>query len=367
MPPKSGHQRAKNIGYDDDGMYSEEEEYYEEAGEGQGDAMTDEDKAQMESATTAVKETLDGSLNITDAQIQEALWHYYYDVGKSVTYLKSTIFTRRARRWPAADSPLDKHTPKAPSQPKQSQKATSRFDQAASAAGEGAPTGKQTLCHVQSTTVCAALGLIPLSSDHLSAKTSDFFWDTPWGGIAQHRLGVIVEPPRPRGGLLGGSKLAALAARRKQKQEEEALKADETDKAVELLDRLSVKSDLPTPSAPSVEPTTQSVRYQRTRSRNRSRSPRASTPEPEEDSAPEPAKPLIEFPNLRAQPSMFATTLCSTSFSAEPAAEPGAVSMFSSFALPHTTVSGARYVDPFVDPSPDDIVREAQKRGARRH
>ena len=36
MPPKSGHQRAKNIDYEDDDGYDEEEEYgEEEAGDGE--------------------------------------------------------------------------------------------------------------------------------------------------------------------------------------------------------------------------------------------------------------------------------------------------------------------------------------------
>jgi elongation factor 1 alpha-like protein len=31
---------------------------------------------------------LQGSSHITDKQIQEALWHYYYDVDKSIAYLR---------------------------------------------------------------------------------------------------------------------------------------------------------------------------------------------------------------------------------------------------------------------------------------
>lgn len=52
--------------------------------------MTDEDREQMRIGTINVREALDPSVKVTDAQIQEALWHYYYDVGKSVSYLKST-------------------------------------------------------------------------------------------------------------------------------------------------------------------------------------------------------------------------------------------------------------------------------------
>jgi elongation factor 1 alpha-like protein len=87
MAPKAGHSRAKNIDYDDDDLYSEEDEYYEE--DAQDDGMTEEDKEQMRIGTAKVKEALGSSLKVTDAQIQEALWHYFYDVGKSVSYLKS--------------------------------------------------------------------------------------------------------------------------------------------------------------------------------------------------------------------------------------------------------------------------------------
>ena len=95
MPPKSGHHRAKNIGYDDDDLYDEEEEYYgdEEVKEG-GDGLTDEDREQMRIGTVKVREALDTSINasVTDEAIRDALWHYYYDVAKSVTYLKSVWF-----------------------------------------------------------------------------------------------------------------------------------------------------------------------------------------------------------------------------------------------------------------------------------
>lgn len=87
MPPKAGHQRAKNIDYDDDDGYSDEDQYEEEGGG--ADGMTDEDREQLRLGTIQVREALGSSVTATDAQIQESLWHYYYDVGKTVTYLKS--------------------------------------------------------------------------------------------------------------------------------------------------------------------------------------------------------------------------------------------------------------------------------------
>ena len=45
----------------------------------------------MRIGTIAVREKLPSNMkHITDTQIQEALWHYYYDVEKSVGYLVST-------------------------------------------------------------------------------------------------------------------------------------------------------------------------------------------------------------------------------------------------------------------------------------
>jgi elongation factor 1 alpha-like protein len=68
----------------------------------------------------------------------------------------------------------------------------------------------------------------------LSAK--GFFDDCPWFGIPPHRhANILIEPLYPRLGLLGGSpsseaggkmsKLAALAAKRRQKENEKALAA----------------------------------------------------------------------------------------------------------------------------------------------
>ncbi|KAF2117077.1 elongation factor 1 alpha [Lophiotrema nucula] len=115
MPPKSGHQRAKNIDYEDNDGYSDEEDYEEE--EGGGDAMTDEDREQMRLGTIQVKEALGSSIPATDAQIQESLWHYYYDVEKTVTYLKNKFSPAQAKA----------STPQKP-------KIVSKFDQAANAA-----------------------------------------------------------------------------------------------------------------------------------------------------------------------------------------------------------------------------------------
>ncbi|KAF2679732.1 hypothetical protein K458DRAFT_393577 [Lentithecium fluviatile CBS 122367] len=345
MPPKSGHQRAKNIDYDDGNFYSGDE-YSEEESGAATDEMTDEDREQMKIGTAKVREALDTSLNITDAQIQEALWHYYYDVGKSVTYLKN------------------KFAPKPQAQPKA--KATSRFDQAAGTGNP--PTGKQ--IPDESIRLAPCLGqnfgfevlYTEAPPDELCTQemptTSGFFWDTPWGMVPPHRLGNLtpVHPIGYKGGLLGGSKLQALAAKRKQKEAMDTrITSPDADKAVSLLDKLSFKD-----SKPATRNHEQSA-HAKYPSRKRSTPSEDAPPNPTSDPAPEPetepAKPVVEFPDLRAQPSMFGATLCGLT------EEHREAEVLTSFPLPYTTLEAFRKANPFDGPSPDDIVRQAQARG----
>jgi elongation factor 1 alpha-like protein len=89
MPPKSGFSRTRNIDYDDDDVYDDDEYLEEEEG---GGGMSEDDKEQMRLGTISVREALgDFEAGVSDAQIQEALWHYYYDVAKSVSYLKNKL------------------------------------------------------------------------------------------------------------------------------------------------------------------------------------------------------------------------------------------------------------------------------------
>ena len=47
----------------------------------------------MREGTTRVKEVLGFDFPATDKEIQDSLWHYYYDVEKSVSYLLSKTFS----------------------------------------------------------------------------------------------------------------------------------------------------------------------------------------------------------------------------------------------------------------------------------
>ena len=343
MPPKSGFSRAKNVGYEDDEY--DDDDYYEEE-EAASDGMTEDDKEQMRVGTIRVREALgEFEAGVSDAQIQESLWHYYYDVGKVVTYLKN--------RLGGVQTPHEA-TPK-------KEKAVSKFDQAASAATEKAPvpTGKHTRTHTQHSVVTSH-PCLPLPPHSMPTRaTDDFFWDVPWGNVPEHRRGVItVEPPRYRGGLLGGSsKLAALAAKRRREREEAeaASKAGangDADAAVAMLDKLSVKAGNK-PSAPSGQ---SKPRYPM-RKRSPSPQPEATNEEPEhEPDAPQPAV-VVELPAERATASIFASTLCGA------VATPSPPTMLA-FPAPYAGNKDSDSADAFSKPSPDDIVRAAQAKGA---
>ncbi|KAF2728416.1 hypothetical protein EJ04DRAFT_449376 [Polyplosphaeria fusca] len=361
MPPKSGFQRAKTVAYEDDDGYSDDEYYEDEPG---GDALADISAEQMRLGTIKVKEALSSTIQPSDAEIQEALWHYYFDVGKSVTYLKNKLEPTRSE---------------APAQTKKP-KATSRFDQAAKVANttvKNAP-GKQIpslspFARTQRPLHRYPCSYSPIVLDSSFSSAEYFFWDTPWCNVPPSRLGEITIQPRyPRGGLLGGSskpsKLAALAAARKKKQEEAKQKPNtndtksniETDQAVALLDKLNVKGkDDSSPSAQhsdSKDPKMNKISQRKYPNRKNSNIPLSLEPEVEEAAGAEPS-PALDLPDLRSDPSDFASILCATHNTETERHGP------EDFPLTYNSFRGFN-PDPFAKPSPDDIVLRAQGKSA---
>ncbi|KAH7151904.1 hypothetical protein B0J13DRAFT_673022 [Dactylonectria estremocensis] len=170
------------------------EDYAEEE-----DELSPEDRVAMANGTAEIRRALGSeSGKITTEQIQEALWHYYYDLDKSITYLTKTYIAPPPK--PAAK--------KAP---------------------EG--TGADHMRLGYGGRLDDHLGPMPPPSNFRTCPRpkvsySRFFDDMPWLNVPQHRLTTFIEPNRPRGGLLGGgegapklSKLQALAAARKKKNE----------------------------------------------------------------------------------------------------------------------------------------------------
>ena len=77
----------KDIDYDEDDLYSGDEEDYDNAG---GDSLTDKDRENFSTLTPVVRAELDEAcLQVETKEIEDALWYYFWDVGKSVTYLKN--------------------------------------------------------------------------------------------------------------------------------------------------------------------------------------------------------------------------------------------------------------------------------------
>jgi elongation factor 1 alpha-like protein len=208
--------------------YSEEE-----------DELSPEDRAQLTQGTADVQAALGVEASkVTVAQIEEALWHYYYDVDKSVAYLTSKFInprpkaTKPAPRQPNGKSPTCAIDPAEADLPLERDApgywARKHLD--LTDAGVPAP-------HIPPTSYIPmrTIGLSPASGHdtasvvferHVSS-ISHLFRDMPWGNIPKHRETTFVSPPVPRGGLLGGSgappkmsKLQALAAARKKKAEE---------------------------------------------------------------------------------------------------------------------------------------------------
>jgi elongation factor 1 alpha-like protein len=81
--------RVKNVSLDDD-LYDDVDD--DEGEDNETETLTAEDKEQLRLGTLKVREALPG-ISLSVGEIQEALWHYYYDVGKSVAYLKSQSTT----------------------------------------------------------------------------------------------------------------------------------------------------------------------------------------------------------------------------------------------------------------------------------
>lgn len=85
--------RIKNISYGGDDDYVDDDDYGEE------NELSPEDREQMRLRTAEVQELLRSEIPPIQAQEEEiwgSLWHYYYDVDKTVSYLRSKFRYRFA-------------------------------------------------------------------------------------------------------------------------------------------------------------------------------------------------------------------------------------------------------------------------------
>jgi elongation factor 1 alpha-like protein len=84
--------RIKSMAFEDDyeDDYQQDDDEEDQDGDAEQDGLTLEDKEKLQEGTVQVRSALgQGFASITDNEIQDTLWHYYYDIAKSVNYLKS--------------------------------------------------------------------------------------------------------------------------------------------------------------------------------------------------------------------------------------------------------------------------------------
>lgn len=356
-----------SMAYTDDDFVDEHDDFGDEEGD---DDMSPEDKVAMAQGTAQVQQALGADAKVTVAQIQEALWHYYYDVDKSAAYLRRTFI-----------SP----PPKAP--PKKAPEGTlgdfSLFDTPGLfARATGADQEPAT-----SSTRPAAYG--DTQASHLVDPGHDIkrrrisllseFDDMPWLNVPQHRQVILLPPPRPRGGLLGGgeapkmSKLQALAAARKKKTEEKKSQ-ERAAQAESGMKRLSLAEAASKTEEPSPNPAKRQKNFETELPPQPQRTERASQTTQVErpgvgrgydapwrtlgaDLGLPAADQVVIAQSPRSSPSAFAQTLCGSASESFRANRPDV------FALPHAS-SPAFIAEAFSEPSPDDIVLAAQAKGS---
>ncbi|PYH91419.1 translation elongation factor EF-1 subunit [Aspergillus ellipticus CBS 707.79] len=317
------------------------------------DSPDPEEQEFLQQCTTEVLTQLragDPPVTATRDEVQEALWHYYNDVEKSVNYLRGKK-AKEVKKKPSAPAPAKPSAvpvypaPFSPPSP---------------------PTA------------------------HFSA--ADFFRDAPWLNVPAHRKAeMLVEPLYPRLGLLGGapesggkvSKLAALAAARKKKEGDKASSpapaaVPETEKPqASSGDQKATPLSLRERLASSAKPQKSLDSLQSPRSLAKgsclgSPLPPKTPPEPKKQSAPEvadQAKVEKEVPvasqqedepsiTIRASPSTFASTIVGDSTRPKMAES----NHLYANTLDLIRIYGQDLAEPFdfAGPSPDDVVLNAQ-------
>ncbi|KAF7191396.1 Elongation factor 1-alpha, partial [Pseudocercospora fuligena] len=346
--------RVKNVDFDEDDLYSDEEGY-EDGQDAQG--YTAEDKENFANLTPVVRAELEeAGIQVTSTQIEEALWHYYWDVGKSVAYLKNSR-TPRPPQTQQQQQEVKKNKPK------------SKFDEAqqksADIAGEPetipsflsirAPDLDASTHAAQDPYAYSLMEPLDTSASQSPADSkkmlppnsaAEWFKGTPWTNVPEEDLASITAtiPVRPAPHLLGGSsKLAKLAEERRRKAAATQQSPQPTSNdALSSLDRLSRASDAKENAVPV--PKMEPKKYPIRRKKEPSPPPREPTPSPEE--------PKEVLPDLRASPTAFGQTL-----STSPASYSGAQAMTLQDLLGTSSAT-----NPFEGPSPDDVVSRAQER-----
>ncbi|KAL2404080.1 HBS1-like protein [Exophiala dermatitidis] len=328
--------RVKSLAVDEDD-YDDYDDYDDDYEGGGDEGLSAEDKEQMRQGTIKVREAL-GSFPATDEEIQDSLWHYYYDVAKTVSYLKNK------QKTPSGPAKKQKDEPKT----------RGGHDGLQATISPQVADGHQELAR---STTCSS-----------PSSAADFFKDCPWLGVPEHRKAdIIIEPLYPHLGLLGGastggkmSKLAALAAKRKQEKSARSQSAttDSADSQEDYASRLNklrisdtnkakpqahigaeeVVTNDGKPASSDSKDSTSSAQDLHTTSANEAEIAASSDPS------------ISVAPAIRGRPSAFASIMTSHDPSVRLSAPPPDL----------ITVEEVAKSFDFTEPSPDDVVARAQ-------
>ncbi|KAI9718720.1 MAG: hypothetical protein M1812_003894 [Candelaria pacifica] len=362
----SRHQAIRNLDFEDelDDFDGGEDYDYEDAADGNGE-LSAEDRENLREGTDKVRQALGPDVPVTNKEIEDSLWHYYYDVAKVVTWLLN-----QRTETPQKES----KKPKA----------------------EGKGNGSSDRNTIKDPLIWHA-STVPTSCG-VSLSAADFFKDTPWLHVPSDRLGeILIEPLYPRGRLLGGSssasggsgggkvsKLAALAAARKKKEEEK--KTSSTDNSTQqcptsrpstsiaLLDRLGSRRKYQTSTSYGNQPRADDDAVKRASSSTlRSPAHQSSKPLPhaqdrftQDPKAQQRERSTSEHAGLsdkpdvsvKASPSVFARIMLGD--------HPNqyfrniAPMRNHDFQLPYMAGTNLTECFDFTEPSPDDVVMNAQ-------
>lgn len=335
--------------FEDDDYYDPHEDDYEEE-----DDMSPEDKVAMATATEEVTKTLGADASkVTLAQIQEAIWHYYYDVEKSVAYLQKTFIS-------PSPKPTPKKAPEGTFFTNFSSSLAVACDGTTGADLRGSEHGGYRAG--QGSILRSAFPFVETPSMPIEAH----FADMPWLRTPTNRHATFIAPYAPPGGLLGGgegapkmSKLQALAAARKKKTEQKKEQEKELQTEQGLQD-LSISSQKPAESSQTPPTSTSSVPIPMRKGKPTESEPLATPEATLSDIQDEPMLDMEAQVNVAGQrptPSAFAQTLIGSA--------PGAGQKQQQDVFAMTYASSPSYLaSAFSEPSPDDIVFAAQAKGS---
>ncbi|MDA4133294.1 MAG: hypothetical protein OK454_09260, partial [Thaumarchaeota archaeon] len=369
----------------------------DELQEGQ-EELSPEDRRSLMEGTAEIQSMLgDEASKVTVRQIQDALWHYYYDIDKSIAYLMGKYIAPPA---PNATKAAAKRNSKggetglsfgAPlSAPAQAcRRRCIRSCQCPGSSHRRIRASEGSLCTARQPSLTPCQGQSTCRPESVSRPSfADFFLDMPWLDIPKHRETTFIPPAMPRGGLLGGSgvdpkmsKLQALAAARKKKGVEKKPSDDAAKPTEERLRDLSLAEKQPLRE--NVRPALTGLSKRRKLGEDSSasgpllrsggsgqaptgsiRSKAAAPPMGLDEPAQDPAsrQELDELADDTptpepAQPSAFAQTLLGTAEDA-PRAPP-----MRSFMLPWMAFRDD-IANAFSEPSPDEVVLAAQSKGS---